>query len=65
MQKSQHAIAIANHARTTALECTRYVLESMHIRASVDALYRDGTSEISRDPHTKRLLTRRECLARP
>ena len=28
------------------------------IRASVDALCRDGTSEISRDPHTKRLLTR-------
>ena len=33
------------------------------IRASVDALCRDGTSEISRDPHTKRLLTRRESLA--
>ena len=32
------------------------------IRASVDALCRDGTSEISRDPRTKRLQTRR---ARP
>ena len=29
-----------------------------HIRASVDALCRDGTSEISRDPRTKRLQTR-------
>ena len=27
----------------------------MIIRASVDALCRDGTSEISRDPRTKRL----------
>ena len=35
------------------------------IRASVDALRRDGTSEISRDPRTKRLQTRRESLARP
>ena len=26
---------------------------------------RDGTSEISRDPRTKRLQTRRESLARP
>ena len=32
------------------------------IRASVDALCRDGTSEISRDP---RLQTRRKSLARP
>ena len=32
------------------------------IRASVDALCRDDTSEISRDP---RLQTRRACLARP
>ena len=37
----------------------------LHIRASVDALCRDGTSEISRDPRTKRLQTRRESLARP
>ena len=36
-----------------------------HIRASVDALCRDGTSEISRDPRTKRLQSRRESLARP
>ena len=35
------------------------------IRASVDTLCRDGVSEISRDPRTKRLLTRRESLARP
>ena len=35
------------------------------IRASVDALCRDGTSEISRDPRTKRLQTRRESLAKP
>ena len=32
------------------------------IRAS---LCRDGTSEISRDPRTKHLQTRRESLARP
>ena len=37
----------------------------IYIRASVDALCRDGTSEISRDPRTKRLQTRRESLARP
>ena len=35
------------------------------IRASVDALCRDGTNEISRDPRTKRLQTRRESIARP
>ena len=35
------------------------------IRASVDALCRDGASEISRDPRTKRLQARRESLARP
>ena len=32
------------------------------IRASVDALYRDGAGQISRDPRTKRHQTRRECL---
>ena len=42
------------------------VCEYMYsIRASVDALCRDGTSEISRDPRTKRLQTRRESLAMP
>ena len=40
-------------------------INTIHIRASVDALCRDGTSEISRDPRTKRLQTRRESLARP
>ena len=35
------------------------------IRASVDALCRDGGSEISRELRTKHLLTRREGLARP
>ena len=33
------------------------------IRASVDALCRDETDQISRDPHTKSILTRRERLA--
>ena len=37
----------------------------MLVRESVDALCRDGTCEISRDPCTKRLQTRRESLARP
>ena len=42
------------------------ILSQVHfIRASVDALCRDGTSEISRDPRTKRLQTRRESIARP
>ena len=40
-------------------------LHAKSIRASVDALCRDGASEISRDPRTKRLQTRRESLARP
>ena len=35
------------------------------IRVSVDALCRDDTSEISRDPGTKRHLTPRERLVRP
>ena len=34
-------------------------------RASVDALYRDGADEISRDPRRKRLKPRRESLAKP
>ena len=42
--------------------CTQ---QNGYIRASVDALCRDGTSEISRDPRTKRLQTRRESLAMP
>ena len=41
------------------------ITKEISIRASVDALCRDGTSEISRDPRTKRLQTRRESLARP
>ena len=41
--------------------CTCFLV----IRTSVDALCRDDTSEISRDPRTKRLQTRRESLARP
>ena len=41
------------------------LLTTLLIRASVDALCRDGTSEISRDPRTKRLQTRREGLAMP
>ena len=40
-------------------------LQVASIRASVDTLCRDDTSEISRDPGTKRLLTPRERLARP
>ena len=35
------------------------------IRASVDALCRDGADEISRDPRRKRLKPRRESLAKP
>ena len=34
------------------------------IRASVDALYRDGGGQISRDPHTKRYHIWRECFPR-
>ena len=39
--------------------------EPVPIVMPVDALCRYGTSEISRDPRTKRLQTRRESLARP
>ena len=35
-------------------------LRKGHIRASVDALYRDDKGEISRDPRTKRLKTQRQ-----
>ena len=41
------------------------VLSSYTIGALVDALCRDGTSEISRDPRTKHFQTRRESLAMP
>ena len=41
----------------------RYTLSESFIRASVDALCRDETDQISRDPHTKSILTRRERLA--
>ena len=47
------------------MSCHEREGNKVYIRASVDALCRDGTSEISRDPRTKRLLTRRESLARP
>ena len=36
-----------------------------NIRASVDALCRDGADKISRDPRRKRLKPRRESLAKP
>ena len=48
-----------------ACVCKIQLIKTTEIRASVDALCRDGTSEISRDPRTKRLQTRRESLARP
>ena len=38
-------------------------LHCQNIRAWIDALCTDDTSEISRDPRTKRLQTRRESLA--
>ena len=47
--------------RTTRLARSR----SPIIRESVDSLYMDDTDEISRDPRTKRLKTRRESLPRP
>ena len=40
-------------------------LPRLCIRASVDALCRDGADEISRDPRIKRLKPRRESLAKP
>ena len=56
--------------KVESLKCKVYTPQTIadigcNIRASVDALCRDGTSEISRDPRTKRLRTRRESLARP
>ena len=50
---------------TTLTVITSGLENGTNIRALVDALCRDGTSEISRDPRTKRLQTRRESLARP
>ena len=38
---------------------------TVFIRASVDALCRDGAGEISRDPHTKQLKTLEKSLAKP
>ena len=37
----------------------------VYIRASVDALCRDETGQISRDPRKNCLKTQRECLTRP
>ena len=34
---------------------------AVSIRASIDALCRDGADEISRDPHTKQLKTREKA----
>ena len=42
-----------------------YLTRTVIIRASVDALCRDGTGQISRDPRKNCLKTRRECLTRP
>ena len=52
---------LGNDVKMMSLPCVATTV----IRASVDALCRDGTSEISRDPRTKRLQTRRESLAMP
>ena len=49
--------------RTRTNQCNRF--ELYLIRLSVDAVCRDDTSEISRDPRTKRIQTRRESLAMP
>ena len=57
-EKGMRELHISNNHRHVRL--LRY-----NIRASVDALCRDDTSEISRDPRTKLLQTRRESLARP
>ena len=46
-------------------EYNNYTFSALYIRESVDSLYRDDTGEISRDPRTKRLKTRRESLPRP
>ena len=45
--------------------CDVILIIGLLIRASVDALCRDGTDEILRDPRRKRLNPRRESLAKP
>ena len=51
----------------TFLMCVnlQHFVTERDIRASVDTLCRDGTSEISLDLHAKRLQTQRERLAEP
>ena len=44
---------------------TEYTIRVQLIRALVDALCGDEQGQISHDPRTKRLLTRRESLAKP
>ena len=51
----------ANPSRYNGRNFSIYIY--IYIRASVDALCRDETDQISRDPHTKSILTRRERLA--
>ena len=63
----RHSTSLLPFSRSTKLAMYVFcvVVCAFCIRASVDALCRDGTSEISRGPRTKRLQTRRESLARP
>ena len=53
---------LAPQTRLLIFPCFRSIF--LHIRASVDALYRNGMGQISRDPRTKCLKTRREWLTR-
>ena len=60
LQKSKKATSFYNKQ-----VCFNFRLTVLNlIRASVDALCRDEKGQISRDPRTKRLLTRRESLAK-
>ena len=61
-----HILTFNLHDKDDIIRATKDLnRKANYIRASVDALCRDGTSEISRDPRTKRLQTRRESLAIP
>ena len=69
--RTKFNVSLRNSSNSSIFKCNvlwevpLIVCYTHYIRASVDALYRDGTSEISHDPRTKLLKTRWEWLPRP
>ena len=61
-QFGQSVSSCRDHSRDVSISCGSKTLHCFIIRPSVDGLCRDGPSEISRDPRTKRLQTQPKRL---